>query len=80
MFGVNSQGNYIAVVVEKSMVSRGVNAFEQARIMQQLGAQNAINFDGGGSSTFWYSSLKNKPETKNGKEREIGSVMMVIPD
>ncbi|NLO39552.1 MAG: phosphodiester glycosidase family protein [Ruminiclostridium sp.] len=78
MFGVNSQGNYISVVVERSKVSKGANAYIEAKIMHQLGAVNAINFDGGGSSTFWYGSVKNKPETKKGDERKIGSVMIIF--
>jgi RHS repeat-associated protein len=78
MFGVNQSGNYISVVVERSKTSRGAYAYEEARIMHQLGAINAINFDGGGSSTFWYNgSTRNTPEYD--AERPIGSVMMVIP-
>jgi exopolysaccharide biosynthesis protein len=77
MFGVNQNGNYISVVIERSGSSGGVKAYEQAKIMHQLGAVSAVNFDGGGSSTFWYNgSTRNTPE--NGTERPIGSVMMVI--
>jgi exopolysaccharide biosynthesis protein len=48
-----------------------------ALIMKQLGAVNAVNFDGGGSSTFWYNgSTRNVPS--GGSERRIGNVMMVI--
>lgn len=79
MFGVNSSGNYISVVIDGRNAggSRGANAYEQAQIMYELGAVNAINFDGGGSSTFWHEgSVKNVPS--DGSERSIGSVMMVV--
>ena len=56
MFGINKDGNYISVVVDGDGVegNMGVTAYEQAQIIKQLGAVNAINFDGGYSSAFWY--------------------------
>jgi exopolysaccharide biosynthesis protein len=79
MFGVNNEGNFISVVVDGRGAggSKGIKAYQQALIMKQLGAVNAVNFDGGGSSTFWYNgSTRNVPS--GGSERRIGNVMMVI--
>ena len=43
--------------------------------MKELGAIMAINFDGGGSSTFWKDGEGNK---YSAEERRIGSIVMVV--
>jgi hypothetical protein len=42
----------LLVVDGRSSTSRGYTLVEEARLMRKLGAEDAINFDGGGSSTM----------------------------
>jgi len=47
----------------------GMNLYELTKIVRWLGAQNAINLDGGGSTTMWIydKGVVNYPATiKNG--------------
>ena len=56
MLGVKENGEFILAVIEgerDKTKKKGANAKEEADVMEQLGAVMAINFDGGGSSTFW---------------------------
>ena len=47
------KGRILLLVVDgRSSRSRGYTLVEEARLMRQLGAEDAINFDGGGSSTM----------------------------
>lgn len=52
--GVNEPGDrlLLAVVDGRSSVSRGMTLTELGQLMHDLGAHNAINFDGGGSTTM----------------------------
>ena len=45
--------------------------------MKQLGAEQAVNLDGGGSSAFWKSGEGYKYEAEG---RRIGSVVMVVEE
>lgn len=52
--GITKNGNVIMLVVDgRNANSAGVTLFELTKIMRWLGCVNAINFDGGGSSTIW---------------------------
>jgi exopolysaccharide biosynthesis protein len=52
-FGVSQDGKTLyMVIVEGPNQSRGVNLDELAQLMKQLGAYNAANLDGGGSTTM----------------------------
>ena len=47
------KGRILLLVVDgRSSRSRGYTLLEEARLMRRLGAEDAINFDGGGSSTM----------------------------
>ena len=51
---------------------------ELATIMRQLGAWQAMNFDGGGSTTMVIDgAVVNAPSDPTG-EREVGSVLAVV--
>ncbi len=52
--GITSDGDLIILVVDGRMPvhSNGATVVDLARLMQKLGADTAINLDGGGSSTF----------------------------
>jgi exopolysaccharide biosynthesis protein len=77
MLGVRENGQFILAVIEggSNSSNKGANAKEQALIMRQLGAVQAVNLDGGGSSAFWKSGEGYKYEAEG---RRIGSVVMVV--
>ena len=59
------------------MISRGVDLPELANIMQELGCEDAINLDGGGSSALVVNGmLLNRPAGKT-VEREVMSAIAV---
>lgn len=72
--GQKGNGNIVLVAVE----APGMTADELAEYMLFLNCQNAINADGGGSTTMVLDNkLINTPEY--GKERAVGSVLLVFP-
>jgi len=71
----------LAVVDGRSKTNAGLTAHESALLMLELGAYNAINADGGGSSEMILKtskglSIMNKPS--DGIERKIGSALIVF--
>lgn len=76
---------WIVVVDGRSARSRGVSLPELARIMQELGAHEAINLDGGGSATLVARSpFSGQMEVKNtpsdGGERPVPNGLGVFVD
>lgn len=69
---------WLMVVDGRSKDSAGMTLVELADAMRALGAYNAINFDGGGSSTIVINgALVNVPSDAAG-ERNIGNAMLVV--
>jgi hypothetical protein len=58
--------------------SVGMTLQELANLMASLGAQNAINLDGGGSSAMWVNGLR-VTRPSDGFERGVGSALVVLP-
>jgi hypothetical protein len=78
--GVTSDGRMLLVVVDGRSpgYSVGMTLQELADLMSSLGAQNAINLDGGGSSAMWLNGIRvNRPS--DGFERGVGSALVVLP-
>jgi hypothetical protein len=78
--GVTADGKMLLVVVDGRQpgYSVGMTLQELADLMQSLGAQNAINLDGGGSSTMWVNGVvANRPS--DGAQRGVGSALVVLP-
>jgi hypothetical protein len=78
--GVTADGQMLVVVVDGRQpgYSVGMTLVELTDLMQSLGAQNAINLDGGGSSAMWVNGLRvNRPS--DGFERGVGSALVVLP-
>lgn len=75
--GQTSDGTIIFVVIEgRSTSSVGATLYDLQEVMQEYGAYNVANLDGGGSSTLYYEGeLVN--ELSNGKEREIPTAFIV---
>ena len=82
MIGQKADGTFILAVVDgRSTVSAGMTAHEQAEFMLSMGCINAVNLDGGGSSTMVITRagkplVYNSP-SDNGVERAVGSVILV---
>ena len=63
----------------RTEISRGVRTRELADLMRYAGADEALNLDGGGSSTLYTSMLgvRNYPSSK-GVQRKVGDGVFVV--
>ncbi|GAA2181655.1 hypothetical protein GCM10009785_17540 [Brooklawnia cerclae] len=79
--GMIEANHFVFVVVDgRSDDSAGVSVTELAEIMQSLGATEAYNLDGGGSSTMVYEDgLVNDPLGK-GQERGTSDILYIVAD
>ena len=78
--GVTSYGDYIFAVVDgRQAHSKGCTLQEWAEILlNEFGAFNAINLDGGGSTELIVKDkLVNKPS--DGRERMVGNALAILP-
>lgn len=78
--GVTAYGDYILAVVDgRQAHSKGCTLQEWANILlNEFGAFNAINLDGGGSSALVVKDkLVNKPS--DGRERPVGNALAILP-
>lgn len=75
--GLTKEGHLLLVVVDgRQVYSAGLTLLEMALFMQDLGAVNAMNLDGGGSSSMVINDkVVNKPS--DGKERKVGNALAV---
>jgi exopolysaccharide biosynthesis protein len=81
MAGLDARGRLLLVTVDgrRPGVSEGVTLEEGAALMRSLGAVDAINLDGGGSTAMAVQgALVNKPSDSAG-ERAIGDAVVVLP-
>ncbi len=63
----------------RSEASGGIGLQNLAEILLELGATDAMNLDGGGSTTmFLDGKIVNKPSDKEG-ERKVGDTILVFP-
>ena len=79
--GIRGDGTLLLVVVDgRQPVSRGVNLEQLAALMVDLGAEEALNLDGGGSSSLFVNgTLLNRPSGVT-VEREVMSAIGVFCD
>jgi len=77
--GISEAGDLILLLVDgRQLVSRGVDLNELASILMDLGCQDALNLDGGGSSALVVNGqLLNRPAGKT-TEREVMSAIAVF--
>lgn len=77
--GATKEGDIWLVVIDgRQSMSRGTSLDELAKVMQRLGCVEAINLDGGGSSTLALGSLVlNRPSDK-GLERAISNSLLLF--
>ena len=89
--GVNEEGTkvYMLVVDGRNFhYSNGMNYDDLAKFMKAVGAYDAINLDGGGSSTFLIRNtpgfengrfvLRNWPTDNGGEERAVANGLLII--
>jgi hypothetical protein len=79
--GITAEGNLLLVAVDGREPSYSVGASfeESALIMQALGAVEAVNLDGGGSTAMTIGEeLVNQPSDPTG-ERSIGDAIILLP-
>jgi phosphodiester glycosidase len=82
MIGWNANGDLLLVTVEGKQPGRsvGMDVVEAANLMRALGAVNALNLDGGGSTTFVLNGrLMNRPSTSSHHERAVAVALAIVP-
>ncbi|MFJ2743765.1 phosphodiester glycosidase family protein [Streptomyces sp. NPDC087440] len=82
MVGVDGRGRLLLVVVDgrQAGYSEGLGVARAAELMRQLGAREALNLDGGGSSVMATArdGIVNRPSDATG-QRSLGNVLLVRP-
>lgn len=77
-FSRDSTTLFLLVVDGRSQKSVGMTLVELAALMRRLGAWQAMNFDGGGSTTMIIDgAIVNAPSDATG-EREVGNALLVV--
>lgn len=77
--GITGDGRVLLAVVDgRQSHSIGYTLLELALFMQEQGAVQAVNFDGGGSSEMIIGAdIVNQPS--DGSERQIGAALVILP-
>ena len=77
-FSRDSATLFLLTVDGRQEKSVGMTLVEAATMMKKLGAWNAMNFDGGGSTTMVIGGeVVNTPSDATG-EREVGNALVVV--
>lgn len=73
-------GKFLMITVDgRSESSGGIGLEDLAKLLLELGATDAMNLDGGGSTTmFLGGKVVNKPSDQTG-ERKVGDAILVFP-
>ena len=77
--GITKEGHVILATVDgRQSTSIGMTLLELALFMQEWGAVDAMNLDGGGSSEMVINGkILNKPS--DGRERSVGDAVVIVP-
>lgn len=78
--GVSQDGNTIIMMVVDGRIgaSVGVTTSMLADIMRYAGAYEALNVDGGGSSTLYTAALGVRNNCSDGSERAVGNAVFAV--
>lgn len=77
--GWNDREFYFVVVDgRKKDLSIGVDFAELADLMIELGCQEALNLDGGGSTTLWLKGQVVNHPSENGVERNVANALVLL--
>lgn len=82
MIGWNAAGDLLLVTVDGQQPDRsvGMSVIEAAHLMKALGAVDALNLDGGGSTTFVMNgTVVNRPSTSRHRERAVAVSVAILP-
>ena len=82
MIGWNADGDVLLVTVDGRQPGRadGLTVIEAADLMRAFGAVEALNLDGGGSTTFVLrGDVVNRPSSGPGHERSVAVAVAVVP-
>lgn len=73
-------GRFLMITVDgRSEASAGIDLYDLAAYLLELGASDAMNLDGGGSTTMFVDGkVVNKPSDKEG-ERNVSDAILVTP-
>ena len=65
----------------RSIQAEGMSLFEAQKFLSDIGCVDAINLDGGGSTTMWIrdKGIVNHPSDKEG-ERPVSNVLLIMKD
>ncbi|GAA3167818.1 phosphodiester glycosidase family protein [Nonomuraea roseoviolacea] len=80
LLGTTRNGSLIVAVIDGRQpgITVGANFIEAARFMRWLGAREAVNLDGGGSTTMVVGDkVVNRPS--DGVERGVGDALLILP-
>jgi hypothetical protein len=77
-FSRDSSTLYLLVVDGRSQKSVGMTLVELAALMRRLGAWQAMNFDGGGSSTMVVGRVVVSAPSDTTGERAVGNALLVV--
>ena len=77
--GWNDRDFYFVVVDgRKKDLSIGVGFAELANIMIELGCKEALNLDGGGSTTLWLNGAVANHPSEHGVERNVANALVLV--
>ena len=75
---MTATGDVILLLVDgRQQDSRGVDLVELARLLESLGCVEALNLDGGGSSTLVVNGERLNVPCGKPNEREVASALVV---
>jgi hypothetical protein len=77
--GITAENVALLLVVDgRSSESAGLTIMQFGQLFKQLGATNAVNLDGGGSSTMVVKGkIRNEPS--DGNERQVCCAVLILP-
>ena len=82
MIGWNGRGDLLLVTVDGKQPGRsvGMSVIEGANLMRAFGVVDALNLDGGGSTTFVLRGrVLNRPSTSSHRERAVAVGVAIVP-
>jgi exopolysaccharide biosynthesis protein len=82
IIGWNAAGDLLLVTIDGRQPGRayGMTLLEAADLIHRLGAVEALNLDGGGSTTFVKKGkVVNRPSSDGGHERSVAVSVAIVP-
>jgi exopolysaccharide biosynthesis protein len=79
--GITEESIIFVTIDGRSETAAGMNLYEAQKFLLDLGCQDAINLDGGGSTSMWLKDkgLVNIPSDKTG-ERPVANALIILEE